>query len=99
MAEPLSPKSMKHLETVQETSRNPTAPAPVATVFASRQAIRYNAASDVEKNLPATPKSCFQRLMSPFRPAVVSREPAVPMNNIMRTQDVVVQTSLAGHRV
>jgi len=102
-AESLSLQTMKHLETVQESSRAPSTPAPVAGAFTSRLPTwlggHRNAASDVEKNLPALPKQTgFQRLTSPFRPAVASREPAVPMNNIMRTQDVTIQTIATADR-
>lgn len=104
MAEPLSPKTAKHLETVQESFRGPKIPAPVAGAFTSRLPAWFgghrNAAPDLEKNSPATPKQGgFHRLTSPFRPAVVSREPAVPMNNIMKTQAVTIQSSAAVDRV
>jgi pheromone a factor receptor len=105
MAEPLSPKTAKHLETVQESFCAPRTPAPVASAFTSRLPAwfggRRNVASDdLEKNLLATPNQTgFQRLTSPFRSVVASREPAVPMNNIMRTQDVTVQSSAAVNRV
>jgi hypothetical protein len=104
MAEPLSPRTSKHLETVQESSRAPTTPAPVAGAFHSRApgwlATRGGVVADIEKNLPATPKpSGIRRLTSPFRSATASNDSAVPMNNIMRTQDVVIQTSLARDRV
>lgn len=105
MAEPLSPKTAKHLETVQESFHGPTIPAPVAGTFTSRLPAwlgrRRNATSDdLEKNLLATPTHTgLQRLTSPFRPMVASREPAVPMNNILKTQDVTVQSSAAVDRV
>jgi hypothetical protein len=104
MAEPLSPKTTKHLETVQESFRSPTNPAPVAGAFESRLPAWFgrhrNAASDPEKGLPATPKHAgFHRLTSPFRPVVVSREPAVPMTNIMRTQKITVQSVAVADRV
>lgn len=105
MAEPLSPKTAKHLETVQESFRGPTTPAPVAGAITSRLPTwfggRRNVASDdLEKALPATPKHAgFHRLTSPFRPVVMSREPAVPMNNIMRTQDITVQSVAVADRV
>jgi pheromone a factor receptor len=105
MAEPLSPKTAKHLETVQESFRGPTFPAPVAGAFSSRLPTwfggrRNGASDDVEKNLPATPKHAgFHRLTSPFRPVVAKREPAVPMHNIMRTQDITVQSVAVADRV
>jgi hypothetical protein len=104
MAEPLSPRTLKHLDTVQESFRAPTNPAPVAGAFQSRTqgwlATRGGVVADIEKNLSATPKqSGLQRLTSPFRSATASSDSAVPMNNIMRTQDVVIRTSLAGGRV
>jgi hypothetical protein len=104
MAEPLSQRTSKHLETAQESFRTPTTPAPVAGAFQSRApgwlGTRGGAVADIEKSLPATPKpSGIQRLTSPFRSATVSNDSAVPMNNIMRTQDVMVQTSLARDRV
>lgn len=104
MAEPLSPKMAKHLETLQESFRAPTTPPPVASTFTSRLPAWFgrnsNAASDdLEKSLLATPKQTgLQRLTSPFRPVLASREPAVPMNNIMRTQAVTVQSSAAVDR-
>lgn len=105
MAEPLSPKTAKHLETVQESFRVPKMPAPAASAFTSRLPAWFgrgrNAASDdLEKSLLATPKHTgLHRLTSPFRPVLASRQPAVPMNNIMRTQDVTVQSSAAVDRV
>jgi hypothetical protein len=106
MAEPLSPRTLKNLETVQESYRAPTAPAPAVGAFQSRApgwlTTRDGVVADIEKNLPATPKqskSGFHRLTSPFWSATASNDSAVPMNNIMRTQEVVVQTSLARDRV
>ena len=105
MAEPLSPETAKHLETVQESFRAPKIPAPVAGGLTSRLPAWFgghrNAASyDLEDNSLATEKQTgFHRLTSPFRPVVAIREPAVPMNNIMRTQDVTVQSSAAVDRV
>lgn len=105
MAEPLSPKTAKHLETLQESFRVPKTPAPVASAFTSRLPAWFgrdrNAASDdLEKSLLATPKHTgLHRLTSPFRPVFTSRQPAVPMNIIMRTQDVTVQSSAAVDRV
>ena len=104
ISEPLSPKTAKHLETVQESFRAPTTPAPVAGVFTSRLPAWFgghrNAASDdLEKNLSATPKHAgFHRLTSPFRPVVARRELAVPMNNIMKTQDVTVHSVAVADR-
>jgi hypothetical protein len=84
MAEPLSPKTMKHLETVNENSRMQTlmgsTSKPAEGAIKSRYAFwmgerrLHAAAADVEKNLPAAPKdvhsrSGFQRLTSPFRAA------------------------------
>lgn len=104
MAEPLSPKTAKHLQTVQDSFHGPKVPAPVAGAFTFRLPAWFgghrNVAPDLEKNSPASPKHAgFQRLTSPFRPAVVSREPAVPMNNIMKTQAVTIQSSAAVDRV
>ena len=105
MAEPLSPETAKHFQTVQESFRDPKIPAPAAGGLTSRLPAWFgghrNAASDdLEKNLLAMEKQTgFQRLTSPFRPVVASRVPAVPMNNIMRTQDVTVQSSAAVDRV
>jgi len=105
MAEPLSPKTAKHLETVQESFRGPTTPAPVAGALTSRLPAWFGGhrnvvSDDVEKNLSATAKYAgFQRLTSPFRPVVASREPAVPMHNIMKTQDVTIQSVAVGDRV
>jgi hypothetical protein len=105
LAEPLSPKTAKHLETVQESIRGPTAPTPVAGAFTSRLPAWFGgrrsvASDDLDKNLPATPKHAgFHHLTSPFRPVVASREPAVPMNNIMRTQDITVQSVAVADRV
>lgn len=105
MAEPLSPKTAKHLDTAQDSFCGPTTPAPVAGAFTSRLPAWFgghrNAASDdLEKNISASSKHAgFQRLTSPFRPAVVSKEPAVPMNNIMKTQAVTIQSSAAVDRV
>lgn len=88
LAEPLSPRAMKHLETVQENSRmqTPTGSAlkPMEGSVKSRYALwlgerRLHAATaDVEKNLPAAPqdvhsRSGFQRLTSPFRAASLER--------------------------
>lgn len=103
MAEPLSPKTMQHLETVQEHSRMP---APNGHTFTTRLSGwvggRKTATSDVEKNLPAAPQdahcSGFRRLTSPFRPVMAGEEMPMPMN-IMRTQDVTVHsTVVAGAR-
>jgi pheromone a factor receptor len=100
MAESLSPTTMKHLETVHERSHVPKTSSPAADTFTPRLpgwlGGHRNVAADVEKNLPATPKqSGFQRLTSPFRSATVGRDTAVPMDNILRTQDVTVQSTAA----
>lgn len=103
MAEPLSPKA-NHLATVQEGYQMPTTPEPATGAFTSRLpgwlGGRRNVTSDVEKNSPATFKqSGWQRLTSPFRPAVANSDLDVPMNNIMRTQDVTVQSTAANGRI
>jgi hypothetical protein len=73
MAEPLSPKTMKHLETVQENSRMPTpmlgsaskqpAEGPIKSRYAVWMGERHlhAATADVEKNLPAAPKDVHSR--------------------------------------
>jgi hypothetical protein len=89
MAEPLWPRTMKHLETVQENSRIPTpmmssaskpAEGPIKSRYAFWMGERslHAATADVEKNLPVAPKdvhsrSGFQRLTSPFRAASLER--------------------------
>lgn len=94
MAEPLSPKA-HHLATVQEGYGTPAFPEPAAGAFTSRLPAwlggRRNVAADVEKNQ----QSALQRLTSPFRPANANRGQIVPMNNIMRTQDITVQSTVA----
>lgn len=103
MAEPLSPK-VKHLATVQEGYQMQTTPEPSAGAFTSRLPEwlggRRNVTSDVEKTSPATfMQSGWQRLTSPFRPVITNRDEAVPMNTIMRTQDVTVQSTAANGRI
>jgi hypothetical protein len=103
MAEPLSPTTMKHLETVHESSHGPKTSFPMAGAFASRLPAWFgghrNTTPDVEKNLPTTARqTTFQRLTSPFRPVTAGGE-TVPMNNTMRTQDVTVQSTAAADRV
>lgn len=111
MAQPLSPKTMKHLETVQENSRMQTqSPTPTSAGGATTPRFAFwrgqHAAADVEKNLPATPKdvhnSCrsgFQRLTSPFRSAAAwereQRLEALPMDD-MKTHVTVKSTVAAG---
>jgi hypothetical protein len=88
IAEPLSPRTMKHLETVEENSRMQTtqmgsASKPTEGTIKSRYAFRMAgrrlpAVADVEKNLPVAPRdvhsrSGFQRLTSPFRAASLER--------------------------
>lgn len=109
MAEPLSPLTTKHLDTVEEKSRMQipmgSAPKPTEGATKSRFAFllgerRYHVAADVEKNLPVAPKdvysrSGFERLTSPFRPAApTQQEAALPMN-IMKTQGVTVKSTVA----
>ena len=60
---------------------------------------RFHAAADIEKNLPAAPKdvhsrSGFQCLTSPFRPASLEREAALPMD-VLKTHDVTVKSTVA----
>jgi hypothetical protein len=99
MAEPLSPKAMKHLEAFQDSFRYPESPAPVAQPNSSRLSAwlgrRGNTASDPEKGVPPAPKSGFQRLSSSFRPLVESDSLAVPVKNIMKTHHIVVHTFAA----
>lgn len=107
MAEPLSPRTMKHLETVQENSRMQTPTPASAGAGASKSRFAFwrgqHAAADVEKALPVAPKdvhsrSGFQRLTSPFRPAAVwEREQleALPMDD-MKTHVTVKSTVAAG---
>ena len=107
--EPLSPKTMKHLETVEENSRMQTQ---MGSRFESMEGgniksryafwlgeRRFHAAADVEKNLPAVPEDVhprlgFQRLTSPFRPASLDREAALPMD-VLKTHGVTVKSTVA----
>lgn len=102
MAEPLSPKTMRHMETVQEKYQDP---APSAAKLSAARLPGWltgsrTAPSDIEKNAPTAPKrtynhSGFQRLTSPFRSVTPSEEMPVPMNNIMKRQDVTVHSTVA----
>ena len=109
MAEPLSPKTTKHLETVQENSRmqTPMHSVPKPTEGAPKSRLVYwrsqHAAADVEKNLPAALKdvhsrSGFQRLTSPFRSVATTKnkqeEMALPMH-VLKTHDVTVKSAIA----
>ncbi|KAM0721052.1 hypothetical protein Q7P37_003338 [Cladosporium fusiforme] len=111
MNEPLSPKTMQHLETVRENSR---AAEQAGNNITSRLPVwlggrRRATASDLEKGMSPTingqsatqKQSSFYRLTSPFRSmAAVHGAEAEPvsMNSIMRRQDVTVHSTVAAGR-
>jgi hypothetical protein len=104
IAEPLSPKTMKHLETVNENSRmqmqTPVGSASKSTegTAKSRYAFwlgerRFHTAADVEKSLPVAPKDVhprfgFQHSTSPYRAASASEREVVLPMSVMRNHGV-----------
>jgi hypothetical protein len=111
IAEPLSPKTMKHLETLNENSKFQTpmgsASKPTKGTTKSRYAFwmaerRLPAVADVEKNLPVAPRdvhsrSGFQRLTSPFRAASLERgqQETAHPMSAMRNHGVTVKSTIA----
>lgn len=103
--EPLSPRTLRHLETVQENAQGAKHD---GHGLASRLPIWLGgrpkvAASDLEKGLSTKDngESSFYRLTSPFRsPAAVHGAETEPMsmNNIMRRHDVTVHSTVAAGR-
>lgn len=106
MSEPLSPKTMQHLETAQENAGLTTASGGKPLV---QRVSSYlppwlgghgkTASLDVEKNAPAVSKpGGFRRFTSAFRSptatSIAGGEP-VSMNDILRTRDITISSTTA----
>lgn len=106
MSEPLSPKTMQHLETVQENARLTTASGgkPLVQKVSSYLpswlgGYRKTAPLDVERSMPAVSKpSGFHNLTSALRsPTATSNAGGKPvlMNDILRTRDITISSTAA----